>query len=143
VWAPDRAQNGGSRAASDVTFGILRRRSAWPECDQADACRFAAGLSSGSGLIGSVDVGGVPVKRCACPVESHGAWVGVRGGFLNVAQRDTGVQRGGDECVPEGVRSDGLGDIGPPGYPADDPPGALPVEPPAIGSRGDRRTTTF
>ena len=61
----------------------------------------------------------------------------MRGGFLHVAQRDAGVERGGDERVPQGVRPDGLGDPGAAGDPADDPPGAVPVQPPAIRGQED------
>jgi len=40
--------------------------------------------------------------------------------------------------VPQGVRPDQLGDPGAAGDPADDPPGAVPVQPPAIGGQEDR-----
>jgi hypothetical protein len=43
----------------------------------------------------------------------------------------------GDERVPQGVRPDGFRDPGAAGYPADDPPGAVPVQPPATGSEED------
>jgi hypothetical protein len=55
----------------------------------------------------------------------------VGGGFLYVAQRHAGVQGGGDEGVPQGVRPAGLGDPGAAGDPADDPSGAVPVQPAA------------
>jgi hypothetical protein len=54
----------------------------------------------------------------------------VRGGFLHVAQGHAGVERGGDECVPEGVRDDVLGDPGAAGDPGDDAGGAVPVQTP-------------
>jgi hypothetical protein len=99
-------------------------------------CQLAGGLSGGSGQVGGDDVGGMPVQRGACPVRPHGgARVGVRGGFLNIARRDTGVQRGGDQCVAEGVRPDRLGDAGPPDDAPDDPPSGAPVQPPAIRSQ--------
>ena len=60
------------------------------------------------------------------------------GGFLHVAQRDPGVQRGGDERVPQRVGPDGFGDPGAAGDPADDPPGAVPVQPAAISGQEDR-----
>src|ERR1700735_1078020 len=41
------------------------------------------------------------------------------------------VQGGGNEGVPQGMRPDGLGDPGAAGDPADDPPGAVPVQPTA------------
>jgi hypothetical protein len=54
-------------------------------------------------------------------------------GFLHVAQRDSGVERGGDERVPQGVRADVLGDLGVAGDPADDARGAVPVQPLSVG----------
>jgi hypothetical protein len=56
----------------------------------------------------------------------------VRGSLLDVAQRNPGIQRGGNERVPERVRRDGFGDPGAAGGLADDPPGAVPVQPPAV-----------
>ncbi len=56
----------------------------------------------------------------------------MRGGLLDVAQRHPGIQRGGDERVPKRVRGDGLGDPGAAGDLADDPPGAMPVQPPTV-----------
>jgi len=51
----------------------------------------------------------------------------MRGSLLNIAQRDPGIERGGDERMPQRVRRDGLGDPGAAGELADDPPGAVPV----------------
>jgi hypothetical protein len=51
---------------------------------------------------------------------------------LNVAQRDAGVEGGGDERVPECVRADVLADSGAARDLADDPPGAVPVQPPPV-----------
>jgi hypothetical protein len=51
----------------------------------------------------------------------------VGGSLLNIAQRHAGVQGGGDECVCERVRSDGLGDPGTARDLPDDPPGAVQV----------------
>jgi hypothetical protein len=42
----------------------------------------------------------------------RGPRVGMRGGLLHVAQRDPGIERGGDERVSERVRGDGLADPG-------------------------------
>jgi hypothetical protein len=47
------------------------------------------------------------------------------GGFLDVPKRDAGVERGGDERVPEGVWSDRLVDCGAAGDPANDAPSAV------------------
>ena len=61
----------------------------------------------------------------------------MRGGFLEVAQRDPGIQRGGDERMSERVRRDGLGDPGSARDLADDPVGAVPVQPPSVHSQED------
>jgi hypothetical protein len=53
-------------------------------------------------------------------------------GFLDVAQRHACVECGGDEGVPERVRAYRLADSGTAGDPADDPGGAVPVQPPAV-----------
>jgi len=46
---------------------------------------------------------------------------------------------GGDERVPQRVGADVLGAPGAAGYPADDPGGAVPVQPPPV--RGDEQRT--
>jgi hypothetical protein len=61
----------------------------------------------------------------------------MRGGFLHVPQRYPGVQGGGDERVPQGVRPHRFGDPGAAGDPADHPPSAVPVQPAAIGGQED------
>ena len=49
-------------------------------------------------------VGGVAVERDPGAVVAHrGSRVGVGGGFLDIAQRDTGVEGGGDESVAQRV----------------------------------------
>jgi hypothetical protein len=53
----------------------------------------------------------------------------VRGGFLHVPERDSGVGGGGDEGMPQRVRTDRFGDPGADGYLADDPGGTVPVQP--------------
>jgi hypothetical protein len=67
----------------------------------------------------------------------------MRGGLLHVAQWHPGVQCCGDEGVPQGVRPDGLGDAGAAGHPADDPPGAVAVQPPAAGCEEHRAFAAF
>jgi hypothetical protein len=57
---------------------------------------------------------------------------------LHVAQGDAGVQRGGDERMSERVGRDGLADPGAAGGLADDPPGAVPVQPPAVRGQEQR-----
>jgi len=90
------------------------------------------------------DVGGVPVQATAGPVVPHrGTRIGMGCGLLYVAQRHPGVERGGDERVPQRVRSDVLADPGAPGYPADDPPGAVPVQPPPVSGQEDRTILSF
>ena len=65
--------------------------------------------------------------------------------LLHVAQRHPGIQRGGDEGVPE--RAQGLTALADPGaWPrdlADDPPGATPVEPTAVAGDEDRPVAAF
>jgi hypothetical protein len=49
----------------------------------------------------------VPVEAGAGAVVTHGgSRVGVAGGVLDVAQWDAGVEGGGDERMPQGVRAD-------------------------------------
>src|SRR5258708_9088624 len=45
---------------------------------------------------------------------------------------------GGDESVPQGVRPDRLSDSRAAGDPADDPPCAVPVQPPPVRREEDR-----
>jgi hypothetical protein len=48
----------------------------------------------------------MPVEAGASPLISHrGARVGVRGGFLHVAQWHPGVKRSRDERMPQRVRA--------------------------------------
>jgi hypothetical protein len=90
------------------------------------------------------DVGGVTVQRLAATVIAHRRpRVGVTGGFLHVAQRDTGVQSGGDEGVTQRVRSDPLADPSTASDTAHDPPGSVPIEPVASGSEEDRTFHPF
>jgi hypothetical protein len=112
------AHNGGSRAFARAHI----------------VTRLCSGVSAGELLPGSPgDVGGddvrsMPVQGCPGPVVSHGGTrVSVRGGFLHVAQRHPRIQRRGDKCVPERMRPDDLGNPGPAGDPADDPPGAIRI----------------
>jgi hypothetical protein len=81
----------------------------------------------------------MPVQAAAGAVIPHRRpRIGVRGGLLHVPQRHPGVKRGGDERVPERVGRDGLGDPGPAGRLANDPPGSVPVEPPPLGCQEHR-----
>jgi len=108
------------------------------------ACGRSAGWAGwsagGTCEVGGDDVGGVPVEGDPGPVIAHG---GVRGGFLDVAQWDAGVQRCGDEGVAQGVWPDGLADAGTPGDPSHDPASAVPVHPLPVGSEEDRAVESF
>ena len=70
---------------------------------QAESALLAVGcLSGGTGEVGGNHVGGVPVEAAAGTVVSHsGPGIGVRGGFLHVAERDPRVEGGGDERMPQ------------------------------------------
>ena len=67
----------------------------------------------------------------------------MRGGLLHVTQRDTGIQRGGDERMSERVGRDGLADPGAAGDPANDPSGAVPVQPLAISGQEHRAASVL
>jgi hypothetical protein len=61
----------------------------------------------------------------------------VGAGFLDIAERDPGVEGGRDERVPQGVRADLLGNPGASGHPADDAGGSVPVE--ALAVEGEEQ----
>jgi hypothetical protein len=104
---------------------------------QAEPCHTV--LPGRTGNVGGDYIHGVPVQAASGPVVPHGGpRVSVGSGLLNVAQRHPGVQRRGDKCVPKGVRPHVLADPGPPGDPADNPPGAVPVQPPPARGQEDR-----
>jgi hypothetical protein len=65
------------------------------------------------------------------------------GSFLDVAQRHPGVKRGGDECVPQCARGDRLGEPRAACDLTDDPPGAVPVQPPSVGGQEDGPVAPF
>ena len=67
----------------------------------------------------------------------------MRGRFLNIAQRDPGIQRRGDERVPERMRRNGFGDPGTAGGLADDPPCAVPVQPPPARGQEHRAASAL
>ena len=98
--------------------------------------RFLAG---GTSEVGGDDVGRVPVQAAAGAVIPHrGARIGMRGSFLHIPQRHPGVQRRGDERVPQRVRSDRLGEPSTVRGPADDPRRTVAVQPPAVGGQEQR-----
>jgi hypothetical protein len=62
---------------------------------------------------------------------------------LDIAQRDPGIERSGDERVSESVRGDGFGDPGAARDLADDPSGAVPVQPPPVCGQEYRPAGAF
>ena len=62
----------------------------------------------------------------------------MRSCLLNVAQRDPRIKGGGDERVPQGVGRDDFGDPGASDDLADDPPGSVPVDLPAVSGHEHR-----
>jgi len=110
---------------------------------QAGLCQ-AVWLPGSARDVGRDDIRGVPVQAPARPVvPDRGPRVSVGGSLLNVAQRHAGVLGSGDECVPERVRSDGLGDPGAARDLADDPPGTVPVQPAPVSGEEDRAVAAF
>jgi hypothetical protein len=55
-----------------------------------------------------------------------------------MAERNPGIEGGGNEGMPQGVGPDRLGDPGTAGDPADDPRSAVPVQPLSAGGKEDR-----
>ena len=89
----------------------------------------ACSSAGGAGEEGGDDIGGVPVESDSGTVVAHGgAGVGVPRRLLDVAKRDPGIERSGDEGVTQSVRADGLVDCRPPGDAADDAAGCVAVE---------------
>jgi len=126
------------RPAGALMSRSVMSTSAWPTARRT-RCRAVAALPGSSGDIGSDDIGGVPVQRGPGPVVPHrGPWISMGSGLLHVPQRDPGVQRGGDERVPQRMRPDGLSDPGAAGDTANSPPRAMPVQPPAVRGQEDR-----
>jgi hypothetical protein len=104
----------------------------------------SVGSTRGAGDERGDDVGGVAIQGLASSVVAHGgARVSVAGCFLDVAQRNAGVERSGDERVPQRVRSDAVGDAGLSGNTAHDAPGGVAVESLAGAVRKDRTLETL
>ena len=76
-------------------------------------------------------------------VAHGGARVSVAGGFLDVTQRNAGVERSGDERVPQTVGPDALGEAGLSGDSTHDAPGGVTVESFAGGVHEDRALEAF
>jgi hypothetical protein len=62
---------------------------------------------------------------------------------LDVAEWNAGVEGSGDERVTERVWPDALGDPGPSGDAAHDPPGGVTVDPCTVGADEDRAVAAF
>jgi hypothetical protein len=93
-------------------------------------------LSGGAGDEGGDDVGGVPVEGDSSSVVTHGrARVRMTRGFLDVAQRDTGVEGSGDEGMAQRVRTNPLGDASSTRDAPHDPGGGVAVE--SLTARSD------
>src|SRR5215472_7126184 len=115
-------------AAPAVGFGCWNRTMPQPCLAAMHAMQGCQrwGLPGGAGDIGGDDAGGVPVQAAAGPVVAHrSSRVRVRGGFLDVTERDPGIERGGNECMSERVRAHFLGDPRLASDPTDDPPGTM------------------
>ena len=99
---------------------MRRRRRRWRRC------RWRAGRGTGG------------------PGRSASSYAGPRGWpLLDVAQRNAGVQGGGDERVAESVRADPLGDAGEAGDAAHDPAGRMPFDSATAGFDEDRPLAPF
>ena len=132
---PLAAPNGGSRSLSrlrSVTdYGqAAARRRCGPPGGRVPGPR---GLPGGGRDVGGDDVGRVPVQAAA----ARSYRIVVRGSACEAASCTSrsgtpASRRGGDERVPQRVRRDVLGDPGAAGGRADDPPGAVPVQPPPV-----------
>jgi hypothetical protein len=117
----------------------------WPQAAPPGGCRCWAELSirqalpGGARDVGRDDIGHVPVQAATGPVIPHrGSRISMGGGLLDVAQRHSGIERCGNKCVPKGVRGDGFGDPGAASDLADEPPRAVPVQPPSVCGHEDR-----
>ncbi len=71
-------------------------------------------------------------------IPHRGSRIRMGGGLLDVAQRHPGIKRDGNKCLPKGVRGDGFGDPGAASDLADEPPRAVPVQPPSVGGQEHR-----
>src|SRR6516162_6932018 len=150
-------QNGGSRSSfghgpyplfglKAVGLGCRIGRctcSAWPPSPPGGAapwCRLPGGARDVRGNV----IRSVPVQAAAGPVvPHHGSRISMGGSLLHVAQRDPGIERGGNKRVPQRVRRDGLADSGAARGLTDDPPGAVPVQPPPVSGQEDRPLGTL
>ena len=109
-----------------------------------DGAASRCGLPGGAGDVRGDDVGSVLVQASAGPVVPHcGSRVSVGGGLLHIAQRNPSIKRGGNKSVPKRVGADVFADVGAAGDLADDPPGAVPVQPPPVIGEEDGAIAAF
>ena len=103
--------------------------------------------SAGTGCSGDErrhDVGGVPIQASSSPVVAHRrARVGVAGCFLDVSERDAGVEGCGDERVSKAVWRDALVDPGALHQSLDHPISAVAVHPSTFDAEEDRPHRAF
>jgi hypothetical protein len=67
----------------------------------------------------------------------------MRSGLLQIAQRNPGIERRSNKCVPERVRADRLGDPGAARHLAGDPPGAMSVQAVPVAGEEDGAVAAF
>ena len=92
-----------------------------------------------SGDVGGHDVRGVAIEGDPSAVVAHGrARVGVTCRLLDVAKWHAGIERGGDERVAEGVRTDCFADPRSPSDPPDDPARSMAIEAATVATEEDR-----
>ncbi len=76
----------------------------------------ACGSAGGAGQERRHDFGGVAIVWSTASVVAHGrTGISVAGRLLDVAKSDPGVKCGGNEGMPEAVRTDPIGNPGSPG----------------------------
>ena len=122
------------RRGSQIGAGQLR-----PAGDRRAKLMPAGALPGSACEVGRDDVSGVPVQAAAAPVIPHrGPQVRMGGYLLDIAERDPGVQTGGDERVPKRVGRDELADPGAASGRADESHGGVPVQPPVVSGHEHR-----
>ena len=122
----------GSRARLDITVG---------DVGVEPGVRLAARQPGGQGDAAALRVTG-PLRRRRQRRYTWRAGPGMSWhDLVDIPQRDPGIQRCGDERVPQRVGPDRLVDPGTAGEAADDPARAMPVQPPTVRCQEDRPST--
>ncbi len=89
---PSRVARHAIRRFARVVVAFGRGSSAWPDPRPGATHQLVGVLAGGSGDVSSDDISGVPVQAGAGTVVAHGGpRVGMRGGFLYIAERHVGV----------------------------------------------------